>query len=64
MFYSVTLKLQAKNFTIFVYRILPSSGILRGVRWFATDVSGLIIGPIFKGQAVQEEETDSWKEEQ
>jgi hypothetical protein len=34
--------------------ILPSSGLLRGVRWFETDVSGLPVGPIFKGQAVQE----------
>ena len=28
--------------------ILPSSGLLHGVRWFETDVSGLRIGPIFK----------------
>ena len=27
--------------------ILQSSGLLRGVRWFETDVSGLPIGPIF-----------------
>ena len=32
--------------------IIPSSGILRWVRWFETDVSGLPIGPIFKGQAI------------
>ena len=31
--------------------ILPSSGLLCGVRWFTTDVSGPPIGPIFKGQA-------------
>jgi hypothetical protein len=30
-----------------------SSGLLRGVRWFETDVSALPIGPIFKGQAVK-----------
>jgi hypothetical protein len=28
--------------------------LLRCVRWFETDVSGLDIGPVFKGQAVQE----------
>jgi hypothetical protein len=33
--------------------ILPSSGLLRSVRWFNTDVSELPIGPILKGQAVQ-----------
>ena len=32
----------------------PSSGLLRGVRWSETDVSGLSIGPVFKGQAIQE----------
>ena len=26
-----------------------SSGLLRGIRWFETDVSGLPIGSIFKG---------------
>jgi hypothetical protein len=30
--------------------ILPSSGLLRGVRWFDMDVSKLSIGPIFKGK--------------
>jgi hypothetical protein len=29
--------------------------ILRGVRWFETDVSELPVSPIFKNQAVQEE---------
>ena len=33
--------------------ILPSSVLLRGVKCCKTDVSGLPIGPIFKGQAVQ-----------
>jgi hypothetical protein len=33
-----------------LYRILPPSGLLRGVRWFETDVSGLPVGPIFNGQ--------------
>ena len=36
-----------------IKRIIPSSVLLRGVRWFDTDVSGLPIGPIFKGQAGQ-----------
>jgi hypothetical protein len=41
--------------------ILPSSCLLRGVRWFDTDVSGLHTGPIFKGQAVSlEDGTDRW----
>ena len=35
--------------------ILPSSQLLRDVSWFKADVSGLPIGPIFKGHAVQEE---------
>jgi hypothetical protein len=34
---------------------LPSTGLLRSVRWFAGDVSLLPICPIVKGQAVQEE---------
>jgi hypothetical protein len=33
--------------------ILPYSRLLRYVRWFETDVSGLRIGPIFKSQDVQ-----------
>jgi hypothetical protein len=33
-------------------RILPSSGLLRGVRWFETDVLGLPILHIFKDQAL------------
>ena len=32
--------------------IIPSSGLLRGVSWFKTDVSGLHIELIFKGQTV------------
>jgi hypothetical protein len=32
-------------------RILPSSGLLRDVRWFKTDVSGLLISPTFKGSS-------------
>jgi hypothetical protein len=31
--------------------------------WFETDVSGLPIGPIFKGETVQEEELISTAEE-
>ena len=36
-------------------RILQTSGLLRGLWWFETDVSELPIGPIFKGQAAQED---------
>jgi hypothetical protein len=36
--------------------IITYSVLLRGVRWFKTDVSdGLAIGSIFKGEDVQEE---------
>ena len=35
--------------------VLSSSGLLRGVRWFETDASGLRIGFIFKGQDFQED---------
>jgi hypothetical protein len=35
--------------------ILPSSGLLRGVRWFETVVSGQHIVRIFKCQDVQDE---------
>jgi hypothetical protein len=31
-----------------------SSGLLRSIRWFKTDVLALPISPIFKGKAVQE----------
>ena len=34
--------------------IRSSPGLLRGVSWFGSDVSGLPIGLIFKSQAVQE----------
>jgi hypothetical protein len=33
--------------------VLLSSGLLRGVRWFETDFSGLPIGSIFKGKYIQ-----------
>jgi hypothetical protein len=33
-------------------RICPFSGLVRGVKWFETDVSGLFVGLIFKGQAL------------
>jgi hypothetical protein len=33
-------------------RILPSSGLLRGVNLFKADVSGLPTCPVFKGYAV------------
>jgi hypothetical protein len=36
------------------FLILMSSALLRGVKWFWTDVSGLLVCPIFKGQAFQE----------
>jgi hypothetical protein len=38
------------------YWILPSSRLLLGVSWFKIDFLGLIIGPIFKGRAAQEED--------
>jgi hypothetical protein len=34
-----------------LHRIRSSSGLLCEMRWFETDVSGLPIGPIFKGQS-------------
>ena len=43
---------------VYVYRekigegIFPSSGLLRGIRWFQTDVSGLPVRRFFSGQAV------------
>ena len=33
---------------------LNYSGLLHGVKWFETDVSGLHIGPEFKGQVVRD----------
>ena len=39
--------------------ILPPSGLLCGVRWFETDVSGLPVGAILKGQAIHNF-LDSW----
>jgi hypothetical protein len=30
--------------------ILPSSGLLQGLGWIKTDVSGATIGPTFNGQ--------------
>ena len=61
---TVNCELDARNFarkvdsrnTRFPTRLkltLPSSGLLRSVRWVDTDVSVLPIGPIFKGQTVQ-----------
>ena len=38
---------------------LLSSGLLRGLGWFNTDVSGRPIGPIFKDKAVQDDRLDS-----
>jgi hypothetical protein len=43
-----------------VKRFLPSSVLFLGERWFDTDVSGLPVGPIFKGQAVKEK-VHPWK---
>jgi hypothetical protein len=37
--------------------VVPTSGLLRGVRWFGTDVSGAPICPALKSQAVQ---VDVW----
>jgi hypothetical protein len=43
-------------------RILPCSGFLHSVMWFETDVSGLRIGPIFKGQDVLDVQyLDPWR---
>jgi hypothetical protein len=39
--------------TVTLSLTLPSSGLLRGVKCFETDVSGLPIGPIFDSQGVQ-----------
>ena len=36
----------------FISRFLPSSGLLSGVLCIETDVSGLLVGPIFNGQAI------------
>ena len=36
-------------------KFFPSSGLLHSVTLFETDVSGLPMDPIFKGQAVQED---------
>jgi hypothetical protein len=51
---------QAK--TLLPHRKLPpllnqilSSGLLRGVKWFETDVLGLHIGPIFKTRSLEDE---------
>ena len=41
--------------------ILSSSGLLRGVRWFETDVSGLPIGSIFKIQDIFLEQLYPWR---
>ena len=38
-------------------RGIKSPGLLHVVRWFGTDVSGLPIGSIFKGQAGQMEDS-------
>ena len=38
--------------------ILPSCGLLRGVRWFETDVSRLPVCPIFKGQGASSVSND------
>jgi hypothetical protein len=35
-----------------MYWILPASGLLWGARWFETNVSGIPVGSIFKGQYV------------
>jgi hypothetical protein len=38
----------------FITRMIFGEELLRGVSWFKTEVSGLLIDPIFKDQAVQE----------
>jgi hypothetical protein len=37
---------------ILIVSILPSSGSLRSVRWFAINVPRLTFGPVFKDQVV------------
>jgi hypothetical protein len=44
-------------------RVLPYFGLLRGVRWLEIDVSALHIGPISKGQSVQEEKEEEEEKE-
>jgi hypothetical protein len=44
--------------------ILSSSGMLLSVGWFLTDFSGLLIGPIFNSQAVQQRHLDPWRWDQ
>ena len=36
------------------FRIFPSSGFLRSVRWCVTDALGQPIGPIVRGKAVKD----------
>jgi hypothetical protein len=43
-----------RRLSLWFTRILPSSGALRSEGWLSTDISGLRICPILKGQAVQE----------
>jgi hypothetical protein len=37
-----------------ISQILPSSGMLHSVGWLSTDVSRLLIGPVYKGSAHEE----------
>ena len=48
----ISLFLRHRRFPLLLNWILPSSGLLRGVSWFKSDVPGLPIGPIFTCQAV------------
>ena len=55
-------EIQGRKFPPRLNWILPSSGLLHGVRRFETDVSGPPIGHIFKGRALQEEgHLDPWR---
>jgi hypothetical protein len=51
-FFAISIRLLFVHFCyVALLWILPSSGLLRGVKWFRLDVSGIRIGPIYKGQA-------------
>jgi hypothetical protein len=55
LFFNTSLQKKTKtpHFCNIIRLILPSSGLLGGVVWFDYDVSGLPIGPLFKGQTLQ-----------
>ena len=58
------LTLWHRNFYIHSHLTLPPSALLRKVRWFKTDVSGLLIGPVLTARDVREEQLELWRGEQ